>query len=1042
MINNPDSKSVFARMIFALLMFVCVNQYKSQTGTLSYSVLQQPCNAGGVPDGSLQVTINGISYPIYVQYWDPSTQTYVYDTLLSNNTVTITNWSGAYFSVYAYNGTQWANNGFSSPPFTYTTATSPAVCPVAGSGTVTISGGTVPFTVDWMDLYMVNTIATGNPVSLPPGDYSIRITDGNGCVFGSMFKGDSINVYNQSGISATISSTTATCTNGTASITNVSGGLAPYTYQWSNGANTSSISGLSTGQYTVSVSDAQGCYSDFYAWVPQGITINCNSTSAPATCIQSNGSAIAFATNGTAPYSFLWSNGQSTQTLTNVPGGFYSFTAIDANGCMGNGYVTIATSTPVNVTYATTPSQCTSATGSATLSISGGSAPYSVAWNTSPPQSGITATGLMVGTYAFTVTDANGCVRTGGTTIPPVSSITGFMSTTSTPCASSNGSASLSVVGSAPPLTYLWNTGATASSISNLAAGGYTCTVTDANSCQRIFYEDVNAVSPVVLGFNVTNASCILLNDGSITAVATGGTAPYTYSWGSNTLSNIGDGVYYCLVTDANGCKDWGHTYVGYNAANNSCYCKIEGYAYEDLNGNCIQDIGENGINHVMISCSGIGSTWTQANGYYSFLVPTGSYTISENPQGLVNLAPCQNNNQVVNAVVSSGCSIPVNFGNQLTQVHDMKVFSVYWTQNPVPGNPYVQSVVILNQGTMTENNIQMGYAHDGQLAFQGSSPLVYSQQNPGAFPDWYSITSGFPTLAPGAGIINYNYFNTPTNIPLGTSVVLKDTVAYAPPISNWLNENSPWNNVEYRVRTVVASYDPNFKEVSPKGQGAQGLIPFTDTTFNYMIHFQNTGTYPAQLVVLKDTLDPDLDWSTLQPGWSNHDYVASIDLNGVLTFRFDNIWLPDSASNPLGSIGIVEYTVNAKNASIAQGVEIKNSVGIYFDYNAPVITNTTVNTYSSAVGTTEVKRPEDDLHVYPNPAGENVMLSFENNAGGTTAVELFDVSGKCIMTKSFSTSAGKNFINLDLRSVANGLYFVKVKSGEQEMVKKISLTK
>jgi hypothetical protein len=270
---------------------------------------------------------------------------------------------------------------------------------------------------------------------------------------------------------------------------------------------------------------------------------------------------------------------------------------------------------------------------------------------------------------------------------------------------------------------------------------------------------------------------------------------------------------------------------------------------------------------------------------------------------------------------------------------------------------------------------------------------------------------------------------------------VINDTVAYAPPMTNWLTENSPWNNVEYYQPNVVGSFDPNFKEVTPRGIGAQGYIPFSDTLLNYVIHFQNTGTAPAQLVVVTDTLDSDLDFMTLRPGWSNHDYVATLSNSGVLKFTFKNINLADSMSSPMGSIGIVSYSIEAKNG-LANLTQIKNSANIYFDYNAPVITNTTVNTYDLAAGIKNESVKENDLNVYPNPAGENVMLSFSNEKDENTFVEMYDISGKQIISQKFSTSTGKNFINLDLRSLSNGLYILKVKNSSGEKVKKVSVAK
>ncbi len=139
-----------------------------------------------------------------------------------------------------------------------------------------------------------------------------------------------------------------------------------------------------------------------------------------------------------------------------------------------------------------------------------------------------------------------------------------------------------------------------------------------------------------------------------------------------------------------------------------------------------------------------------------------------------------------------------------------------------------------------------------------------------------------------------------------------------------------------------VGSYDPNIKKPFPKGVGPQHFIEST-TELDYQILFQNTGTAPAFTVVLRDTLSPLLDPSSLRSGAASHPYSFVLENGNVAVFTFDNINLPDSASNPDGSIGFVKFHI-AQAAGNLPGDVIENDAAIYFDFNAPIMTPTVVH--------------------------------------------------------------------------------------------------
>jgi len=142
----------------------------------------------------------------------------------------------------------------------------------------------------------------------------------------------------------------------------------------------------------------------------------------------------------------------------------------------------------------------------------------------------------------------------------------------------------------------------------------------------------------------------------------------------------------------------------------------------------------------------------------------------------------------------------------------------------------------------------------------------------------------------------------------------------------------------------MICAYDPNIKSVEPIGIDSIGIISMSTQSLEYLVNFQNTGNDTAFTVVIKDQLDVNLDWSSLNPIASSHSMITLVDQNGLVSFTFTNILLPDSTTNQLGSQGFVKYSLDLiDNLSI--GTEIKNTAEIYFDFNPPIVTNTTLNT-------------------------------------------------------------------------------------------------
>jgi uncharacterized repeat protein (TIGR01451 family) len=650
----------------------------------------------------------------------------------------------------------------------------------------------------------------------------------------------------------------------------------------------------------------------------------------------------------------------------------------------------------------------------------------------------VTVSNLAPGTYSFSVVDAVGCVQNGTVSIPPINVISLNVVPTNPTCTSSNGSIAVTATGGTSPYTYLWSNAATAAAVSGLAAGCYTVTVTDAVGCSKTSAPYLNAVSPVSVGFATTPTNCLYSQTGAVASNVLGGTLPYSYSWSNGStatgINGLGEGYYSLNVTDAVGCTAQGTAYVSNDNSSTTCYCTVTGTVYYDLNNNCIKDAGEVGIPNIQMHLVGFGYAYTDANGVYTFLAPSGTYTLMENVNSYYPLSACQSNSIVINSTAAAGCIITNDFSNSMLTIHDLKInlWRNWISTPPVPGNSYSQLMVIENNGTVTESSVTSSYKTDGQLNGAAISPAIFTANATNAN---YYEAAAVPAISAGA-IQTYAFnYATPTNIPINTQLQFNDTCANATPMSNWLNDYSPWDNVNAYTDIVVSSYDPNFKEVAPKGKGIPGWITRNDSVLSYAVHFQNLGTYFAQNVVVLDTLDNDLNWSTLKPSYHSHNCEVTISETGVAKWTFKNIQLPAKMYNEALSNGMFTYTIHTK-PGLAYGTQFTNSASIYFDYNEPVRTNKTINTLDSsainAIETIVLNKAFNSIHLTPNPASSQVTISFNNaDQSNLTSLSILDATGRVVYEKAIPSATTAINQTINTSALQSGFYFVLLKDAK-----------
>jgi gliding motility-associated-like protein len=421
-----------------------------------------------------------------------------------------------------------------------------------GEVDITVTGGTPPYSFVWS-----NGTLTEDNTNLVAGTYDVTVTDASGCT-----TTDSYTLGEPTVISVTGTTVNASCgssTTGSVDVT-VFGGVGPYTYFWSNGQTTEDITGLSAGVYTIQVQDSRNCISSASFTVGGGasfaVTID---TVINILCYGDTTGSIEISLPGTG-YTFVWSNGDVTQNLTNVGAGTYTVTVSDGTGCQAVATATITQPSPFVASATATNVTCNgSANGAIDVTVNGGLAQYTYAWSNGATSQDLT--GLAGGTYTATITDANGCsINVSATVTEPVAlSVQGFVLDVN--CnGGNNGIVNVSVSGGVPSYTYAWSNGGTSSAIFNLTAGNYDVTATDANGCT--VSQTFTVVEPPVFSVTVTgtDVSCNGGSDGTVTVTLPGGSGsgPYTYNWStgdtSQNLTNVDAGTYTVVVTNANGC--------------------------------------------------------------------------------------------------------------------------------------------------------------------------------------------------------------------------------------------------------------------------------------------------------------------------------------------------------------------------------------------------------------------------------------------------------------------------------------------------------
>lgn len=420
--------------------------------------------------------------------------------------------------------------------------------------------------------------------------------------------------------------------------------------------------------------------------------------------------------------------------------------------------------------------------------------------------------------------------------------------------------------------------------------------------------------------------------DGTAMVVVGPSTSDVEYAWstGGNTqtIGGLAQGWHSVTVSD-DFCSYHQNFYVDEDL---SCKVIISGHVWDDdVNQDCILDgttVPPTGPILLHLLPADI-YTYTMPDGSYEFIVDAGDYTINYVDEDEYELL-CPASGQIAVSLPSNGSA---SDGNDFFAKRELETnVCISMCQGVArPGFLQGHHFMYCNLGEAPVD-VEITLHHDPILTDFDLADVADTYD-----PVTDMATWSIPQVQPNECGTIYFKLGVPSTTPIGTP--LSGAVSIEPVD----DDIYPSNNLDDWIRTVTASYDPNVKTSQTGDDQWGGPLADADSIISYQVLFQNTGTDTAYTVVVRDTLDENLDVTTIRPGVASHDYFVQFEGNNVLIFNFLNILLPDSTTNPAASQGFATFTIK-RRPDLLPGTEILNRAGIYFDFNTPVITNHTLH--------------------------------------------------------------------------------------------------
>ncbi len=437
----------------------------------------------------------------------------------------------------------------------------------------------------------------------------------------------------------------------------------------------------------------------------------------------------------------------------------------------------------------------------------------------------------------------------------------------------------------------------------------------------------------------------------------------------------------------------------------------VAGTVYADENADCRFNGEDFGMPRQIVEIRpGPYYAFTDSAGFYRKVVPPGSYAITLHPWPLWAIS-CPTNGRYQVALRDGGDRAGRRDFGMTARVKRPDMNVGITASRLRPGRVFTVAIRYENRGTVPTNGV-VRLRIDPRLRFEGADPQATDVG--GGYASW-----AFSDLKVAeVRYIKANLRPDP-GVPVGTEIC-SQVRAYTS-FDGGFGDPDAEDSVCVRL---VASCDPNEMVVTPTNDEEMHTIAPTDSVLVYTVHFQNTGNDTAFQVVVVDTLSSLLDAATIVPGASSHPYTLRIDKNATLVWTFDDIMLPDSSENDERSRGYVTFTVRLR-PGLPDFTAIPNNADIYFDFNAPVRTNTVVTVTSGFESAVDLGAGAAGMRAYPNPARDRVVVGGGLRPG--TIVTLFDGLARRVAEATVGADGHADF---DVSGLAAGIYMFAATAG------------
>ena len=576
-----------------------------------------------------------------------------------------------------------------------------------GWANATVIGGALPYSFAWS-----NGFNTEDIFNVPAGVYTLTVTDNTNCVTTA-----AVSITQpQAPIFASANITNVSCfgLNNANIVTSISGGSPSYLTQWANGSTLNFLNNLSIGNYAFHVEDSLGCVLDTVFTVTQPVVLSFNTALTNVACFGGSTAVIDITpTGGTAPFFYDWSTGATTQDVQNLPVGAYNVIVTDINGCIDSAvYNIIQPLTPIALTIASNTIGCFNAnTGSIDLGVVGGTPAYTYLWSNAATTQDLQ--NLSAGIYALTLSDALGCTDTISVVITqPIAPLALNASINNVTCfGQNNGAIDITTTGGTPAYNFLWSNAATTEDLQNISGGQYTITAADVNGCLASLIVNVSAPNSAIAATpSQTPVSCFGYNNGIMSVVVGGGSAPYDYLWSNGqttpTINGLTAGLYTLTITDDNGCQ------LILNQVLNQPDSLIAAFAIDD-NAGCAPFAVEF-INNSIGSYS--NSTWNMNNGDVFNNLDTLNYTFLN-----------QGCNDITLTITSANGCIATTTLNSAVCVSTGPVANFYSMPSEI--DFYTGEIQFINSSLGNDNTYFWNFGDGSQQANVINPSHIYPQQ-------------------------------------------------------------------------------------------------------------------------------------------------------------------------------------------------------------------------------------------------------------------------------------------------------------------------